>query len=44
MTMDVTERKKAEAALQAAHIRVINEKNRREAVMETLPVGVWILR
>ena len=43
MTMDVTERKEAEAALQTAHIRVINEKNRLEAVMQTLPVGVAIL-
>ena len=43
MSMDITERKQAEAALQTAHIRAINEKNRLEAVMQTLPVGVAIL-
>ena len=39
MTMDVTERKEAEAALQTAHIRAINEKNRLEAVMADLAGG-----
>ena len=43
MSMDITERQQAEAALQAAHIKAINEKNRLEAVMEALPVGVSIV-
>ena len=41
--MDVTERQQAEAALRAAHIQAINEKNRLEAVMDALPVAVAIL-
>jgi PAS domain S-box-containing protein len=40
---DITERKRAEEALKAAHIEAVREKNRLEAVMEALPVGVTIL-
>jgi PAS domain S-box-containing protein len=40
---DITERKRAEEALKAAHIETVSEKNRLEAVMEALPVGVAIL-
>jgi len=39
---DITERKKAEEALDAARVEVLNEKKRLEAVMEALPVGVAI--
>jgi PAS domain S-box-containing protein len=42
-TQDITARKLAEEALKAAHIQAINEKNRLEAIMATLPVGVAIL-
>ncbi len=40
---EIVERQKAEQALNAAHIDVVNERNRLEAIMETLPVGVAIL-
>ena len=40
---DITARKRAEAELKAAHDAVATEKNRLEAVMETLPVGVAII-
>lgn len=40
---DVTERKRMELALEAAINEAINEKNRLEAVMEALPVGVAIV-
>jgi PAS domain S-box-containing protein len=40
---DITERKRAEAALEAARTAAVNESNRLQAVMETLPVGVAIL-
>jgi PAS domain S-box-containing protein len=41
--MDITERKKADEALKAAHLETVREKNRLEAVMEALPVGLAIL-
>lgn len=40
---DITERQRAVEALKAAHIEAVIEKNRLEAVMEALPVGVTIL-
>ncbi|MGC9970155.1 MAG: response regulator [Bryobacteraceae bacterium] len=40
---DVTEKRRAETALAAAHAEVVNEKNRLLAVMETLPVGVALV-
>jgi two-component system CheB/CheR fusion protein len=40
---DITERKRAEEALEAAHLAAVQEKSRLEAVMEALPVGVAIL-
>lgn len=40
---EIVERQKAEQALNAAHAEVVNERNRLEAIMETLPVGVAIL-
>lgn len=40
---EIVERQKAEQALNAAHIDVVNERSRLEAIMETLPVGVAIL-
>ncbi len=42
-TVDVTERRRFDKALAAAHVEAINERNRLHAVMETLPVGVSIL-
>jgi signal transduction histidine kinase/DNA-binding NarL/FixJ family response regulator len=42
IVMDITERKRAEEALEKAHAEAISEKNRLEAVMEALPVGVAI--
>jgi PAS domain S-box-containing protein len=42
-TQDITERKQAEEQLKAAHVKAINEKNRLEAVLEALPVGVAII-
>ncbi len=39
---DITERKKAELALELAHAEAINERNRLLAVMEALPIGVAI--
>lgn len=43
ITQDITERKHAEQALEAAFAAIANEKNQLEAVMEALPVGVAIL-
>lgn len=40
---DITERKRAEEALAAAHAEVVSEKNRLEAVMQALPVGLAVL-
>ncbi|BBA34153.1 PAS fold family [Methylocaldum marinum] len=40
---EIVERQRAEKALSAAHTEVVNERNRLEAIMETLPVGVAIL-
>ncbi len=40
---DVTERRQAQAALAAAHAQAVNEKNRLQAVMESLPVGVALI-
>ena len=41
---DVTEKRRAHgAALAAAHAQAVNDKNRLDAVMESLPVGVAIL-
>lgn len=40
---EIVERQRAEQALNAAHIDVVNERSRLEAIMETLPVGVAIL-
>ena len=40
---DITERKRVEADLAAAHAAVVNERNRLEAVMQALPVGLSIL-
>jgi signal transduction histidine kinase/CheY-like chemotaxis protein/HPt (histidine-containing phosphotransfer) domain-containing protein len=42
IVMDITERKQAEEALKKSRAEAINEKNRLEAVMEALPVGVAI--
>jgi len=42
-TADVTERRRFEEALAAAHAEAVNERNRLHVVMETLPVGVSIL-
>ncbi len=39
----ITERKKAELVLREAHRQVFSEKQRLEAVMEALPVGVALL-
>jgi PAS domain S-box-containing protein len=43
MMRDITKRKQAEEALKRAHDEAVREKNRLEAVMEALPVGVAIL-
>ena len=43
LEQEIVERQRAEQALSAAHDEVVNERNRLEAVMETLPVGVAIL-
>jgi PAS domain S-box-containing protein len=40
---DVTERKRAEEELAVAHADVVNDRNRLEAVMKALPVGLAIL-
>ena len=40
---DVTKSKQAEEGIKSAHDAVITEKNRLEAMMETLPVGVAII-
>ena len=40
---DVTQKRRAQAALAAAHAEAVNEKNRLHAVMESLPVGVALL-
>ncbi|HEX3046163.1 MAG TPA: PAS domain S-box protein [Bacillota bacterium] len=40
---DITERKLAEKEIEAARYEAINEKNRLQAVMEALPVGVAII-
>jgi PAS domain S-box-containing protein len=40
---DVTEKRRVQAALAAAHAEAVNEKNRLQAVMESLPVGVALL-
>lgn len=40
---EIVERQRAEQALNSAHGEVVNERNRLEAIMETLPVGVAIL-
>ena len=40
---DVTEKRRVQAALTAAHAEAVNEKNRLQAVMESLPVGVALL-
>ncbi len=40
---EVTERKQAEQALAAAHAEIVNERNRLQALMEALPVGVSFL-
>jgi PAS domain S-box-containing protein len=40
---EIVERQRAEQALSAAHAEVVNERNRLEAIMEALPVGVAIL-
>ena len=37
---DITDRKKVEETLQVARAEVLNEKNRLEALMEALPIGV----
>lgn len=42
-TVDLTERKLAEEALIVARAEAVNDKNRLEAVMEALPIGVAIL-
>jgi PAS domain S-box-containing protein len=41
--VDITERYCAEEAMRHAHNRIINEKNRLEAVLAVLPAGVAIL-
>jgi len=43
LEQEIVERQRAEQALSAAHDEVVNERNRLEAIMETLPVGVAIL-
>ena len=43
LLQDITERKRAEQELEAARSEAVNEKNRLEAVMESLPVGVAII-
>ncbi|MHB9029371.1 MAG: PAS domain-containing protein [Candidatus Latescibacterota bacterium] len=43
VALDITDRKRAEEALEASRIAIVNEKNRLEAVMDTLPAGVAIL-
>ena len=43
LEQEIAERQRAEQALNAAHAEVVNERNRLEAIMETLPVGVAIL-
>jgi PAS domain S-box-containing protein len=43
LVTDTTARKQAEEALKGAHIKAVSEKNRLEAMMEALPVGVAIL-
>lgn len=43
IVQDITRHVEAEEAIQAAAAAALNEKNRLEAVMETLPVGVAIL-
>ena len=40
MGLDISERKKSEEALEKALAEVVNEKNRLEAVMEALPIGL----
>ena len=40
---DITDHKRAEQALEVSRIEALNEKNRLEAVMEALPVGVAIV-
>jgi PAS domain S-box-containing protein len=40
---DITSRKQAELALEASGREILNEKNRLEAVLETLPVGMAII-
>lgn len=43
LEVEVVERQRAEKALSAAHDEVVNERNRLEAIMEALPVGMAIL-
>jgi PAS domain S-box-containing protein len=40
---EITERQRAEEALRVAHLLAVKEKNRLEALLEALPVGVAIL-
>ena len=40
---DITERKRTQTALEMASAETVNEKNRLEAVMEALPVGLAIV-
>jgi PAS domain S-box-containing protein len=40
---DITERKRVVEALKAVHDRAVKEKNRLDAIMEALPVGVAVL-
>jgi PAS domain S-box-containing protein len=41
--LDITERKRSEQALAATEAKAVNEKNRLEALMEALPVGVALI-
>jgi PAS domain S-box-containing protein len=43
ITQDITQKKQVEAALQTAYNDVVIEKNRIEAIMESLPVGMAIV-
>jgi len=43
VAIDITERKRTEEALEVVRLEAVREKNRLEAVLEALPVGVSIL-
>lgn len=43
VVQDITEQKRAEEAIEATRIEAINERNRLQAVMDALPVGVAIV-